>query len=136
MNWKFQLSDYELEKIAKLPPEIAALAKNYPSDIFNAAEFWNEPPFPDNYIPELVEIYYGDTDSPDVFIMNGKLEDYRVHNIDDNAQSIAVQIDDQWAYIQIEGKEILNRLGGVVLPDVIVDPSMLLNSVSRGENYA
>ncbi len=56
--------------------------------------------------------------------------------LDDNTPSVAVQIDDQWAYIQIEGREILNRLGGVVLPDVIVKPSLLLNSVFKGQNHA
>ncbi|MBD2531904.1 hypothetical protein H6G97_20875 [Nostoc flagelliforme FACHB-838] len=131
-----QFSAYELEQLAKLPSEIAALANKYRVDIVNAGEFWDQPPFPDNYIPELVEIYYGYTDSPDVFIRNGVLEDYRVRNLDDNTPSVAVQIDDQWAYIQIEGREILNRLGGVVLPDVIVKPSLLLNSVFKGQNHA
>ncbi|WP_237088475.1 hypothetical protein [Nostoc sp. PCC 7120 = FACHB-418] len=46
-----------------------------------------------------------------------------------------MQIDDQWAYIQIEGQEILNRLGGVILPDVVIEPTALLNSVLQVENH-
>jgi hypothetical protein len=131
MSKKNQFSAYELEQLAKLPPEIAALASYYPTDIMNAAEFWHEPPFPENYIPSLIEVYYGDTASSDIFILNGELRDYQIRNFDKSTPSIAVQIDDQWAYIQVEGKEILNRLGGVILPDVIVEPSILFSSLSR-----
>ncbi|MBD2303437.1 hypothetical protein [Nostoc sp. FACHB-190] len=127
-------SDYELQLLSKLPLDIALLANNYRADILNAAEFWDEPPFPENYVPELVEIYYGDADSPHVFIRKGKLEDYSLIDSDANAKSIAVQIDHQWAYIQIEGQEILNRLGGVVLPEVIIDPIALTNS-ALGVNF-
>ncbi|RUR72657.1 hypothetical protein DSM107007_56710 [Nostoc sp. PCC 7120 = FACHB-418] len=70
-----------------------------------------------------------------MFIVNGELEDYRLDDLDLNTKSIAVQIDDQWAYIQIEGQEILNRLGGVILPDVVIEPTALLNSVLQVENH-
>ncbi|MBD2438854.1 hypothetical protein [Nostoc sp. FACHB-110] len=129
-----EFSDYELQLLSKLPLDIALLANNYRIDILNAAEFWDEPPFPENYVPELVEIYYEDAESPHVFIRNGKLEDYTLIASETNAKSIAVQIDHQWAYIQIEGQEILNRLGGVVLPEVIVDLPTLTNS-ALGVNY-
>jgi len=130
-----KFSDYELSLLAKLPLDIAALANEHRIDIMNAAECWDEPPFPYNYIPEMIEIYYGNTPSPHVFIVNGELEDYRLDDLDLNTKSIAVQIDDQWAYIQIEGQEILNRLGGVILPDVVIEPTALLNSVLQVENH-
>ncbi|BAY14082.1 hypothetical protein [Calothrix sp. NIES-2098] len=128
-------SNYELHLLAKLPLDVAALAEKYRIDIINAAEFWDEPPFPDNYVPEMIEIYYGNTISPHVFILNGQLEDYKLDDLDINRKSIAVQIDDQWAYIQVEGQEILNRLGGVVLPDAVIEPSALLNSILKAENH-
>lgn len=129
------LSEYELQLLTKLPLDIVALVNNYRTDVINAAEFWNEPPFPENHIPEFIEIYYGDAESPHIFIMNGEIKDYKVSNLPDNTKSISVLIDDQWAYIQIEGKEILNRLGGVVLPDVLVSPSTLINSLVGVTNH-
>jgi hypothetical protein len=126
------LSEYEL--LTRLPLDVAALVDNYHTDIINAAEFWNEPPFAENYIPEFIEIYYGDAESPHIFIVNGELKDYDV-NLLDNTKSISVLVDDQWAYIQIEGQVILNRLGGVVLPDVLVSPSTLINSLVGVTNH-
>lgn len=123
------LSEYELQLLSKLPLDIAALVNNYHTDIINAAEFWDEPPFPVNYVPEFIEIYYGDAESPHIFIVNGELQDYNVTNLPDNNKSISVLIDDQWAYVQIEGQVILNRLEGVILPDVLVSPSSLINSL-------
>lgn len=129
------LSEYELQLLTKLPLDIVALVNNYRTDVINAAEFWNEPPFPESHIPEFIEIYYGDAESPHIFIMNGEIKDYKVSNLPDNTKSISVLIDDQWAYIQIEGQEILNRLGGVVLPDVLVSPSTLINSLVGVTNH-
>jgi hypothetical protein len=126
-----KLSDYELQLLSKLPLDIAALVNSYRTDILNAAEFWDEPSFPEGYQPKLIEIYYGDSESPHIFIQDGKLKDYNVSNLPDNAKSISVLIDDQWSYIQIEGNEILNRLGGVVLPDVLVNASSLMNSLVK-----
>lgn len=129
------LSEYEWQLLSKLPLDIAALVNNYRIDIINAAEFWDEPPFPVNHVPEFIEIYYGDAESPHIFIVNGELKDYNVSNLPDNTQSISVLIDDQWAYIQIESNVILNRLGGVALPDVLVSPSTLINSLVGVTNH-
>jgi hypothetical protein len=129
------LSEYEWQLLSKLPLDIAALVDNYRVDIINAAEFWDEPQFPENYVPVLIEIYYCAAESPHIFIVNGELKDYNVSGFLDNTKSISVLIDDQWAYIQIEGNVILNRLGGVVLPDVLVNPSTLINSLVGVTNH-
>lgn len=129
------LSEYELQLLSKMPLDIASLVNNYRTEILNAAEFWGEPPFPENHVPQFIEIYYGDAESPHIFIVNGELKDYNVTNLPDNTKSISVLIDDQWAYIQIEGDVILNRLGGVVLPDVLVSPSTLINSLVGVTNH-
>jgi hypothetical protein len=129
------LSEYEWKLLSKLPLDIAALVDNYHTEIMNAAEFWDEPPFPEHHIPEIIEIYYGDADSSHILILNGELKDYNVTNLPDNTKSISVLIDDQWAYIQIEENVILNRLGGVVLPEVLVSPSSLINSLVGVTNH-
>lgn len=129
------LSEYELQLLSNLPLDIVALVNNYHTEIINAADFWDEPPFPDNHVPEIIEIYYSDAESPHIFIVNGELKDYKVTNLLDNTKSISVLIDDQWAYIQIEENVILNRLEGVVLPDVLVSPSTLINSLVGITNH-
>ncbi|MBD2596049.1 hypothetical protein H6G74_17200 [Nostoc spongiaeforme FACHB-130] len=126
-----EFSDYELKALSKLPFDIAVLANNelYRNSLMNAADYWDEPPFPENHIPEFIEVYYGDADSPHIFIVNGELQDYDVANLPDTSKTISVLVDDQWTYIEIEGKVILNRLGGAILPDILVSPSSLVDSL-------
>ena len=35
-------------------------------------------------------------------------------------------IDDEWAYIQVGGKVLLDRLGEVILPDILLEQKALL----------
>jgi hypothetical protein len=131
MDEKNRFSNFDLQQVVQLPAEIAVFAEQQPTDIFNTANFWGNPNFPENYIPELIEIYYENiirSNGSDICILNGQLKDYQIHNFDSNIQSIAVQIDGRWAYIEVEGREILNKLSGVV------EPSTLFNSVFKGEN--
>ncbi|MBD2503899.1 hypothetical protein [Anabaena azotica] len=121
-------NEYELGLLSKLPLDIVALAGKYRTDILNAAEFCDEPPFENGYVPELIEIYYGDAESSHVFVKDGILQEYNLIDLDSNSKSISVQIDSQWAYIEIEGQVILDRLGGVKLPEVIVNPAALTKS--------
>jgi hypothetical protein len=119
----YKLSPVQLELIAQLPEEVAAMAATYPVDIYNAAEYWNEPDFPAGYQPVLIEIYYDDeVDGPDIFFLNGELLTFRLREPGIKPTSIAVEIDDQWAYIQLEGQIILDRIGGVILPDILINP--------------
>lgn len=121
-------NEYELGLLSKLPLDVVALAGKYRTDILNAGEFFDEPPFEDGYVPELIEIYYGDAESSHVFVKDGILQEYNLIDLDSNSKSISVQIDSQWAYIEIEGQVILDRLGGVKLPEVIVNPAALTKS--------
>ncbi len=128
----FKLTDSELWEIAaKFPPDVIALCSKYPIDILNASDSFDNPPLQHNYIPKLIEIYYEQTLSPQVFIMDGILEDYHLllSERQKDYNSISVMIDHDWAYIEVEGKILLNRLGGVILPDVIIEPAKLISSV-------
>jgi hypothetical protein len=129
MSYKF--SEDELRSIAKLPTKIAKLAYKYPIDIINVAESWSAPPYPENYIPEIIEIFYGENEESDILIHNGQLKEFNPRNLDENMPLIAVQIDGQWAYIQIEGEEVINRLDNVILPSVLLDPSILVKSILK-----
>lgn len=126
-----EFSEYELGVLSNLPMDLAVLANQESNRVsmINAAEYYNEPPFPDNYIPEFIEVYYQDADSPHIFIVKGQLKDYNVANLPDVTKTVSVLIDDEWAYVEVEGHVILNRLGGVILPDVLVNPSNLVDSL-------
>ncbi len=124
-------SQKELRQISQLPKDIAALANEHKIDVLNAAEFWGEPDFPDGYIPESIEIYYGDKNEPSIFILHSKLYTYDISEIDNASKKISVLIDSQWAYIKVMNKILLNRLGGVILPQLMVDPSLLIESILK-----
>lgn len=129
MDEKIYCSTYRLKQIAKLPKEAVALAEKYKAD-----KFENELTFTDSYIPKVVEIYYENDNSPNVFIKNGELKDYRLSNLGKNTSLIAVKIDEQWAYIQIKNREVVNRLNNVAFPDVAVNQTILFDLVSRKDN--
>ncbi|MDJ0696927.1 hypothetical protein [Mastigocoleus sp. MO_188.B34] len=129
-----EFSEYELEQISKLPMDIALLANKYRIDVLNAAEVWGKPPFYKGYKPEIIDIYYGNIDTPNVFILNGELKEYNISSNDEKSKSLSVMFDGQWAYIQVEKTIIINRLGGVILPEVIVEPSALIQSILNTGN--
>lgn len=43
-------------------------------------------------------------------------------------------IDGEFAYIEVEGRQVLNKLGGIVLPEVAINPELLIQSIIKGEN--
>lgn len=124
----YPLNQRDWEIISKLPPEIASLAERYPSEILNTADSWDEEPFPKGYIPKSIEVYCGDEEV--VFILDGLLDFYQPINISRNSTTLTVMIDSNFAYIEIEGKEILNKIGGVVLPDIVNYPSEVLTEIA------
>ncbi|MHC5746496.1 MAG: hypothetical protein ACYTXT_32300 [Nostoc sp.] len=130
----YPLSDYDRKQIAKLPPDIAALADKYPSEILNTADSWDNLPFDVNYFPECLEVYSGDADDANIFVLNGVLKDYVPVPAEKNTSSITVMIDGEFAYIEIEGRQVLNKLGGIVLPEVAINPDVLIQSILKGEN--
>jgi len=129
MNYKF--SEGDLKRITKLPAWIQALKDKYPVSVVNTADTWEEQPLLEDYIPKEVEIFYGDdVDDSDLFIRDGKLYSFSLRE-PVNANVIQVLIDGNWAYIQVEGRIFLDRLGGVILPEVVVNPEAILHSVLK-----
>jgi hypothetical protein len=118
-----------------LPPQFAALKDRYPYAIVNAADHWNQTPFPVGYVPHSIDIYYGDEVlGPDISIENGLLVSVRFPS-EESAQSSVIQldVDGRFAYIQIEGIVILNLLSNVVLPNVLVDQFAFLKATDLVE---
>jgi hypothetical protein len=131
MSSNYPLSDDDWQRItAKFPPDIAVLAHNYPCEIYNALEALDNEPLPNNYIPQAIDVY-NDVDEEAIFqVWEGKLERY-VPTERKNAAAIQVGIDGNWVYIEIEGRVILDKLGGVILPFVNVTESLVLELLSK-----
>lgn len=121
------LTERELEQIRRrLPKEIQAYKDKYPQCVYNVSEAWGASPFPHGHIPECIDIYYGDDPSgSDISFIEGKLTVFKL-NIPKDKDVIKVSIDDEWAYIQAGGKVLLDRLGEVILPDMLLDQKALL----------
>lgn len=131
----YELEPAQIAEIdSKLPPQFAALKDKYPLTIANVAEFWELPPYPTGYVPEFIDIYYDDEDTLQaaISIKNGKLAYIELEDPVTDPALIYLTIEDDPAYVQIEGRVIFNRLGGAVLPDIINNPEALLKSILCG----
>lgn len=126
----YQLPPDELEAIqANLPPQFAVLKNEYPMCIGAAATNWGNPPYPEGYIPEIIDVYYSeDALGPNMTIEKGKLTKIEFEEIAASPEIVVVEIDYEIAYIQIRGRAILNRIGGAILPAVIASPELLLKA--------
>ncbi len=130
----YELSPAQIEEIdSKLPPQFAALKDKYPVAISNAAEYYDAPPFAEGYVPELIEVYYGeDADDSGVFAWNGSVS-IKLDNYKPDSPVVMKQIDGQWAYIQIGSIVLLNRAGGVVLPPIADKSKFMLDLMPEDE---
>ena len=126
-----KLSSEELKEIAeKLPPQFAALKELYPITIAAVARDWDKPPYPEGYLPKSVEVYYNEeARGPALCIDNNQLTYVELEEPVTDPNLVILDIDDDTAYVQIQGRVILNRIGGAVLPDVAVNPETWLRSV-------
>lgn len=124
------LTEQELQRIKKvLPKQIQKFAKDYPQAVYNVAEAWKLKPYPHGHIPEEIAIYYADDPTgvgADIIFDNGKLVVFRVEPPKDK-DVIKVSIDDEWAYIQVGSHVLLDRLGDIILPDMMLEQRRLLD---------
>jgi len=112
------LTEYERNKIAKLPAKIAELADRYLIQVLNVADSWDKKPLPENYTPHYVSVYCGDNEDSSMLVLDGELIDFTPVEAERKSTSLSIKIDGTFVYIEIEGQEILNKLGGVVLPEI------------------
>ena len=131
MTERYTLSYSEIEDIRKMPDWVGELAQKYPVEIVNASEVWEREKFPRNYIPETIEIFYGNPERPQIVVFGNEVVTFLV--TPPEIKTITVFIDSYCAYVEVEGKEIVNKLGGVILPEVIVEPSRLISIAIKGE---
>ncbi len=127
MSQSEPLTKQELEIIRKrLPPKIQAYKDKYPQAVYSVAEAWGLKPYPHGYVPESIDIYYADDPrGTDIAFFEGKLISFKLRPPKDK-DVIKMSIDDEWAYIQVGGEVLLDRLGEVILPDILLDQKALL----------
>ncbi len=126
-----KLNEYHRDLITKnLPPEIAALADRYPSDVLNAA-IWRSRPIPKEF--KNVEFWYGDSNdtNPDITISDGIPIFWLERPEGYNPPVRALQVDSKWVFIEIEGRVALDRLDEITLPPIVSDPTLLLSGLLK-----
>ena len=121
MNYEFAL--YELQQIALLPLDIQALKDKYPVDIANVAEYYFEPPLELGYKPTVVEFFYDDASEPEMMILDGKLDCLEPRKPNPNYPLTAMMVDGHWVYMEIEGRVLLDRRGGMIMPENEINES-------------
>jgi hypothetical protein len=128
---KRKFTEYQLQQLAKLPVAVANLAEKYPSEILTLVDYWDLPPFPEGYIPEDIDIYHGESHRSYLSWSKGQITAFNPHELGEHPTNIVVLVEDDWAYAQYDGKVIFDRLGGIVLPEILLDLESLLHMAIR-----
>ncbi len=127
----YELCEHDLQKIAQLPLWIQQLKDKYPLAVYNTSDAYYLEPFPIGYHPKEIEIYYGDDyEDSDFYIEGTELTDFNEKTPPDLSVT-QLRIDGDWAYIQVEGIIILDRLSGVILPEIVLNHEVLLRSILK-----
>ncbi len=122
----YQLSATQIQDIErKLPPQLAALRKQYPVTISLLADYYHAPPFPQGYKPKLIEIYFDElADGPGIIYQHerGLTFDFDFYN--PNSATFFMDLDHEVAYIRLNSVVLLNRSEGIVLPDILPETNI------------
>ena len=91
-----------------------------PVQYFNAAsnanEYINAPPFTIGYEAKEIEVFFGNSPIDSTYhYRDGKWFSINLENIEEES-IIQILIDNQWAFIQVKNKVLLDRVGGIELP--------------------
>ena len=75
MNANFELSEWELEQLKRLPPKHQQFAERYPVAISNVIDRLDSPPLPEGYQPKWIDFYYFDeAEEPHISFVRGELQ--------------------------------------------------------------
>ena len=125
----YELCEHDLKKIALLPLWIQQLKDRYPLAVYNTSDAYYLPSYPEGYHPEEIDFYYGDDyQGADLYFEGGQLINLNLETPSD-PRVIQMRIDGDWVYIQVEGQVILDRLDGVILPEIVINHEVLLCSI-------
>ncbi|MDJ0717210.1 MAG: hypothetical protein QNJ54_23835 [Prochloraceae cyanobacterium] len=147
-EFKITFSEFDKERIAKLPDWIQDLKDKYPNTIINTARDWCTPPIPSGFIPERISFFYGDIPKGcDLVIYRGVIDSFCPSEPEDS-EVIMVRIcgDERpepfkqhwegWAYIQAGGHVLLDKIGMEldgrgILPRVMLDSEVFLRNLLK-----
>ncbi|WP_341531427.1 hypothetical protein WKK05_37600 (plasmid) [Nostoc sp. UHCC 0302] len=125
------------EEFIELLPDMSEFANKYFVKHFNqfknVVDSWDEDPIPEGYTLESFEIYYGTSNVAQVCVVDGVLKQYELPEFEENNSSVTIMANANCVYIEIQGKEVLNKIRGVIFPQVIANPSVLLNNIINGD---
>lgn len=120
----------ELELISSLPKEIQQLKDEFPIPTLHAAMGWGKQPLPKGYIPEVFNVFLNGADIEDwVFIQGKSIYTNLKQLLTSDNRSLVFELDSEFRYVEIEQKQILNTLGGAVLPDPIIQEAIQAQSL-------
>lgn len=116
----YQLSEAQIREIdRKLPPALAALKEQHPVAISLVADYYDAPSFPAGYEPDLIEIYFDEAaDGPGILYRRDKGLTFDFDFYQPNASAFLMDVDHQVAYVRLGSSTLLNRVEGIVLPDI------------------
>lgn len=116
----YPLTDVQHRDIKrKLPPEIALLKDDHPVAIALVADYCDAPPFPTGYQPKLIEIYFDElADGPGILYRQDRGLTFDFDFYKPNSPVFLMDVDHQVAYVRLGSLVLLNRIDGIVLPDV------------------
>lgn len=127
----YKLNQYQIDLIdEKLPPQFAVLKNRYPSTVYNAADHWDKPRFPEEYIPNRIAIYYQESaPSSAITWENGRLKKVVVEEIPVSPDVTQVMVDNTWIYICIQQQVLLDRTKGIKFPPELTQHELMLKKL-------
>lgn len=129
----YQLSAAQIQDIdRKLSPEIAALKEKYPVGVSLFADYYNAPPFPQGYKPKLIEIYFDElADGPGIIFEQDKGLTFDFDFYQSDPAAFFMDVDHQVAYIRLDYRVLLNRIEGIILPDISPELAITIPAVEQ-----
>ena len=90
----------------------------YLDSINSAEEYRNVPPFTEGYKPKEIEVFFGNSPIDSTYhYRNCEWFDINLENSGEEPVT-QILVDNQWAFIQVEDKVLLDRMGGIELPEI------------------
>jgi hypothetical protein len=123
---KESFMDSDWAMVADLPEWAQAYAEAWPVPTCQAAMYWNEAPA-GRMVPKLIEVYLNGRPEAAVVIHRGEVVSGDITEFFGEHKAIAIEFDSIVRYVDIEGKNLLNTVGLLILPDC------LLNAAAQAE---
>lgn len=121
--------------------ELAEWYQRFPGELIErfthaficAAEGRGIAPIANGYKPKVTNLYLANGDvgdiNPAVTVIGELVSEVALDLVPDETDVTMLEIDGEWAYVQIGDVVILDRLGGAMLPQVLVKPEHVASAL-------